>query len=672
MSFTDSFLDFDSIKNWFEDIPNPNMVDGAMVKIDGLEVDSCRETDVQEQAINQSDSNVVVSKPIDFGSHFNVKVEERECEMPRNLNGLIEEELGKVSLIGRSEKSVVGGEIDVKSELMDENGVKSERMSDEDESESSESGGEGTSSTSSSSSSTSSSSEDDEHDNDQEEEEEKEKEKDNVKVEVERKFKETSEVEEGELSDADGPDMAGHTHYDNENNVNDNDGGDNDDGDAMATWSDVDVADEEEDGGGATRGPIKSKNELEVPPSVPPVNATLQPHHHMLPVGVVLSILGTQVIVEGIEKHDPLNDGSILWITESRSPLGLVDEIFGPVKNPYYVVRYNSESEVPAGIHAGTSISFVTEFASHVLYNKDVYKKGYDASGANDEEVSDEAEFSDDEKEAEYKRMQKMTKRGTDDQKPRNNKNDKKKVKNRVEPWKNSQCSPQQTPIDAGHVPPSHHQHHLSPLSALADNGNSSTFFALGQGLVSGAGLVPQLPPISQTACFNPPSSGVWGNVPFQQPQGAFLPSGFPTYGVPWLSQNSQQFPFQMPMSNVLPYPQQVEPSQRFLSATLLPGEQSNPLTGSTYGQGLVFNQAAFGIGFQGQPSQPTLHAGEQGSVSNGLHIGHIFNAPQSGGIPGNNEASQQFSVGAPGCGRKPYRRGGGRFSRGRGGNQSR
>ncbi|KAI3865380.1 hypothetical protein MKX03_016420 [Papaver bracteatum] len=169
--------------------------------------------------------------------------------------------------------------------------------------------------------------------------------------------------------------------------------------------------------GFSVKGPIKSKNEVQDLPSVPKVDVTLEPHHQTLPVGVVLTIMDAKVIVEGVEKHNPLNEGSILWITENRSVLGLVDEIFGPVKNPYYVVRYNSKEEVPAGISEGTLISFVMEFADHVLNDKNIYKRGYDASGENDEELTDEAEFSDDEKEAEYKRMQRMAKRGPLDDK---------------------------------------------------------------------------------------------------------------------------------------------------------------------------------------------------------------------------------------------------------------
>ena len=154
---------------------------------------------------------------------------------------------------------------------------------------------------------------------------------------------------------------------------------------------------------------------------------------------IVFQMFGTRVIVEGSVNHNPLNEGSILWITDTRSPLGLVDEIFGPVKCPYYVVRYNSDKDVPPGISEGTAVSFVTEFAYKILNEKDLYKKGYDASGENDEEVTDEVEFSDDEKEAQYKRSLSQEKRGIDDKRQGNRQNAlrKKKTKSKgAEPRK--------------------------------------------------------------------------------------------------------------------------------------------------------------------------------------------------------------------------------------------
>ncbi|CAI9764347.1 unnamed protein product [Fraxinus pennsylvanica] len=93
------------------------------------------------------------------------------------------------------------------------------------------------------------------------------------------------------------------------------------------------------------------------------------------------------------------------------------------------------ETEVPANIRQGTLISFVPEFVNHVLHDKSLYQKGYDASGENDEEKSDELEFSDDEKEVEYRRMLKMKKRGTNDPKLGTKKKDKKQFKNRSGNW---------------------------------------------------------------------------------------------------------------------------------------------------------------------------------------------------------------------------------------------
>ncbi|XP_062231802.1 H/ACA ribonucleoprotein complex non-core subunit NAF1-like [Phragmites australis] len=164
------------------------------------------------------------------------------------------------------------------------------------------------------------------------------------------------------------------------------------------------------------KGPIKSKHQAEVLTPVPKIEIQLEPHHQTLPVGSITAIMGERVIVEGSVQHNPLNEGSILWITESRMPLGIIDELFGPVKNPYYLVRYNSEEEVPAGISVGNSVSFVAEFADHILNMKELYAKGYDASGDNDEVLEDELEFSDDEKEAEYKRSLRQAKRQTDRQ----------------------------------------------------------------------------------------------------------------------------------------------------------------------------------------------------------------------------------------------------------------
>ncbi|XP_061349539.1 H/ACA ribonucleoprotein complex non-core subunit NAF1-like [Gastrolobium bilobum] len=503
--------------------------------------------------------------------HSGVETLEPETEKFGTLDCAIpiEEGVEKITLVGTSL-------------TVEENGNMEESESENSDSEcSSSSSGSGSSSSSSSSSSDS--------DDDDEEEEEKK-----------------GEVEEGEISGSDG--------------------------DKMVSWGIVDD-DINDDDDVAVGGPIRSNNELQNLPPVPPVDVTLEPHHQMLPVGVVMSVLGAQVIVEGVEKHEPLNEGSILWLTESRKPLGLIDEIFGPVKNPYYVVRYNSENEVPAGIHGGTLISFVPEFANHVLNNKDIYVKGYDASGANDEELSDEVEFSDDEKEAEYKRMQRVTKRGINDQNPGKRKNNRKKV------------SPKE------HVVPTIHN---APATPFIDHGNCSPFSGIGQGHFRGTTTFPP-----SNAGPNFATNGVWTNrtsLP-QQPQPVMLPNGFPTNnGIPWYPQNTQ-ISHQLPVPQGNPFQQQFHPSQGSLSTNLLPGAQANILAQLLYAQGLVGqNQLTFGLNSSFPQIQPTMCAAPQGFPSTELQSERNLNLHSST----NSGAPQQFHQGSSARrGRKTFRGGG-------------
>lgn len=419
----------------------------------------------------------------------------------------------------------------------------------------------------------------------------------------------------------------------------------------------------------------------------------------------MMQIIGAQVIVEGVEKHNPLNEGSILWITESRSPLGIVDEIFGPVKNPYYIVRYNSENDVPVGIQQGTLISFVQEFANHILNDKNLYKKGYDASGENDEELSEEVEFSDDEKEAEYRRMIKMKKRGTTEQKFGNKTMDKKKVKNRPANQKQNQAFAPQASGNLS-VPVDHSQHCVPPFAASGDQRNNVITGGQAQGSGNGPWSDPALPQLAQFHSYGAPSSGLGMNgIPCQQSQNTGLPSfpaptqspgfvtasGVLTTGVPPQQQQQQRmaYPgvlpainmqwaqphplFQMPFPNVLPLQQQINAGPMFPS-NFLPGGQPSFGTGSVaQGQG-IFNQPPFGLGLQSQSTPLPMNSGQQLMPPNG---------PQSGS---NNDSWPPPSISStPNCswnsnqprhshssGRQANRRGGGgRFRGGRGRRQN-
>lgn len=249
--------------------------------------------------------------------------------------------------------------------------------------------------------------------------------------------------------------------------------------------------------------------------------------------------------MEGSENHDPLDQGSVLWITGRQTPLGVIDDTFAQVKNPHYVVRYNLESEIPDGVHEGTLISFIAEFAKHVLNSKDLYKKGSDASGMNDEEVFNETEFSDDEQEAEYNRMQKLAKRG---QSSRNS--DRMKNNRRHVPLKDGSV-PKRQIVAHGHGPP-------IPSSGQGffgvGRGHSSPLPGTGQGFSGvGRGHSSPLPPLLA--------------LPHR-------PSGFPTNSVSCNPENTQNF-HQQSMQGI-PFQQQFNPSQRFPPPTVYPGGQPN------------------------------------------------------------------------------------------------
>ncbi|GAV87650.1 Gar1 domain-containing protein [Cephalotus follicularis] len=664
-SFADSLFDFDSLKDWFEDKPNPdrfslgNIDFGTLEKNLKMGDDDFVSKSHDEEPISHASGPIFgASKPVvdgvepsvdGSGCVVKVMVEEREIE--GSMGCCIQKQMQKVCLVGGSGS----GSVDVEGSVS-----KSVKMSEEEKEEDSESSEESDSESSSSSSCSSSTSDDSDV-------VEEEKEEGKGKVEVK---KEQVETEEGEISGDGGEGMVGWSDRD------DSGGEEAEDSEVMVGGSEVefddaDLEDEDEDGvgGGATQRPIRSKNEIQDLPPVPPVDVTLQPHHQTLPVGFVSSIIGVKIIVEGVEKHNPLNEGSILWITESRALLGLVDEIFGPVKNPYYVVRYNSESEVPTGIHEGTSVSFVPEFANHVLNDQNLHKKGYDASNENDEELSDEIEFSDDEKEAEYRRMQKMAKRGINDQKPGNMKKNRKKVKERNERQNNARHSAQQTPIRAGQQPPSQTQYHVSPAATSLAGNNCQSSSAIRPGFVSGAGIIPPFPPMAQPMGFINPSNGIWANgMLCQQPQSAVFPNGYPNNGIPMFPQNLNQHPYQMPMQNLMPFHQQFDPSQRSLPNVGFPGGQSNffaapnaPWLGPASQIG--FNQATFGMGLQGQPTHPSANVGEQG-----IQQPAVFQQ-QPAVFPGNFEASPQFNMPPSSTrSRKLYHhRGGGHSARGRG-----
>ncbi|KAF6157836.1 hypothetical protein GIB67_003736 [Kingdonia uniflora] len=517
----------------FEENPNPDPIEAQVEVETGLEMVKPNAGKVELGCCEkQNDGNPC----LDIGG---VRMEEERVS--EGLGCLVEEEMAKVSLVGASEVSKVDeSDSGVSGSAKDEVSMVArdgEKVSNVEDSVSSDSESETESESDSDSSSSSSSASSDEEDAEKGEGE-----------------KESGEVEEGEIRDLE-----------------------------------LGIDSDEEEEGVGVKGPIKSKNEIENLPPVPPVDVTLEPHHRALPVGVILSKVGAKVIVEGLEKHNPLNEGSILWITETRSPLGIVDEIFGPVKNPYYIVRYNSVEEVPPEVHEGTSISFVQEFANHVLNDKSLYNKGYDASGDNDEEDSEELEFSDDEKEAEHKRAQRMAKKGTNDKKRGNREFvDKEKVRVHQSPHQKSGFSRNFQHSDPKNTGPNRFQK-LADINKFGSGSSASSTVPLSADIPQRFGS----------------SNGVWtSGVPCQQKQGIVPPNGFRMNGISF-PQGAQQIPS---FPNGMQYQPQFGMGFPYGQSNF---SQGPPVSWPGLMMGQVgFNQAQFGIGFQGQNGQNNVQYG--------------------------------------------------------------
>uniref|UniRef100_A0A803KME2 H/ACA ribonucleoprotein complex non-core subunit NAF1 n=1 Tax=Chenopodium quinoa TaxID=63459 RepID=A0A803KME2_CHEQI len=609
--------------------------DNSLVKLDGFKdcvMDSLMKKDdlgISELAEINADGHDGDTKIlVGGGDEFVVGVlGDRSSHQIEGVDCSIEEGLEKVTLVGNEEGLIVAG-----------SGMK--KVDTPIVNENKDSNSESEWETSSSSCASSSSSESDE----EEEEEERLKEKEKLS---EIKKEKTIDIEEGQILDSDAENMV--------------------------FWSENNEKEEEDDDDNSDEHMVFLSAEFEALPPVPPVNVTLQPCHEILPVGVVSSVLDAQVIVEGSEKHDPLNEGSILWIAEGRLPLGIVDEIFGPVKTPYYIVRYNSESEVPPGIQNGTLVGFVMEFVGHVLNDKNLYQKGYDASGENDEEVLEEFDFSDDEKEAEYKRLLKMSKRGNiQSSQPTVQPSQPRRMQQHMGPYvpsssEENQFGPSPTgPVFSGrpYVPSLSQGYQLGPSPM-------GPFFPRGP--------TPSPQQLQQAGFL---LNGLLANgIPFQQQNMAF-PGGFQLQGMPWMQQNhpqnlqvasgspmpwqQQQHISQMPMTNPALCQQPFDLSQLVSgsSATSLgpmnfaAGQINTPWVGMI-GQNLS-NQAPLNVALQGPGSQLPAQQGQS------------CNSRPPTTFHGNDGASPQFSQGQSsgrggrGRGRKPFHRRGGHFGNGR------
>lgn len=203
----------------------------------------------------------------------------------------------------------------------------------------------------------------------------------------------------------------------NESGSKSDDDADSDGDSSSSSEGEVPVMDEDDEEEPSPQGPIKSKNEIEEEP-VPEVPAGFEINEKTAieEIGVVKSAFDFNIIVHalGSAERRVLKEGSILCLGD-RTILGPLCEVFGPLQRPFYRVSFPKEKadyfdQIKERV--SEKVYYVSP-AAHWLDTFEIKKiRGTDASNGFDEELpEEEQEFSDDEKEAEYKRMKKQSKK---------------------------------------------------------------------------------------------------------------------------------------------------------------------------------------------------------------------------------------------------------------------
>ncbi|KAI1497253.1 Gar1/Naf1 RNA binding region-domain-containing protein [Biscogniauxia marginata] len=173
----------------------------------------------------------------------------------------------------------------------------------------------------------------------------------------------------------------------------------------------------DDEGDGKTKGgssaQVRTKNEL-LEEVIPKPDVTITAEMDIIELGEVEHIVENTVVIKAntTGEYQVLDAGSVVCL-ESRTVIAAIADLIGSVRQPRYTARFNEDEIKALGLELGTKIFYPPSHATSVFTQALRGEKGTDASNWHDEEAgADEIEFSDDEKEAEYKRQQKAKKRG--------------------------------------------------------------------------------------------------------------------------------------------------------------------------------------------------------------------------------------------------------------------
>ncbi|SCU96145.1 LANO_0E12618g1_1 [Lachancea nothofagi CBS 11611] len=200
-----------------------------------------------------------------------------------------------------------------------------------------------------------------------------------------------------------------------------NDSSSDDDSDT-SSGDEINVMEEEaEDEEPSNQGPIKSKNELgEEAVFNLPEDFQISSNTPIHEIGSIKSSFDFNIIVQSSSSAEQrvLKENSVLCL-QDRQILGPLCEVFGPLQAPFYrvaVPKSKSELFQELSKKVGQKVFYVAPEA----HWHDTFElkrlRGTDASNGFDEELpEEEQEFSDDEKEAMFKKMKKQSKKRKSD-----------------------------------------------------------------------------------------------------------------------------------------------------------------------------------------------------------------------------------------------------------------
>ncbi|EWG45414.1 hypothetical protein FVEG_06214 [Fusarium verticillioides 7600] len=174
-------------------------------------------------------------------------------------------------------------------------------------------------------------------------------------------------------------------------------------------------SDDEGDRGASGTRTTQVRTKNEIPEEViPKPDVIITPEMKVEELGAIEHIVENMMLIKAFTpgEYQVLDSGSVLCTAE-RVVIGAIADTIGKVLQPMYTVRFTSDEDIKSlGLEVGQTVYYPTDHAAYVFTEPLKNMKGSDASNLHDEEVGDdEMEFSDDEKEAEYKRAIKQKKK---------------------------------------------------------------------------------------------------------------------------------------------------------------------------------------------------------------------------------------------------------------------